>query len=249
MTLPLEVEQMSCFYGTKCAVDRASLKVGENEVVALIGANGAGKTSLLRGIVGLNPSRTGLVHVFGHSQTNAKPHELSQLGVAMMPQDNGVFSQLSVADNLSASGFNRLVDQEHLHEQVRAAKEMFPFDFGFDERDKELARNLSGGQRRILSLAVMFASNPKILLLDEPTLGLSAKNTRVAMEAVAQFRKNRGASFLIVEHKTLEVLHYADRAYFMRLGRIVHQGDAKALLHDRRLLAELYGLPKPASEV
>jgi branched-chain amino acid transport system ATP-binding protein len=245
-SLPLDVQEFSCFYGKKCAVDRASVAVRENEVVALIGANGAGKSSLLRGIIGLNPAVTGTVRVFGNKQHRAEPSKLARLGVALMPQENGVFGQLSLADNLATARFSAA--DGDLPARIRAAQEMFPFDLGFDERGRELACHLSGGQRRILSLAMVFAANPRILLLDEPTLGLSAKNTRVALEAVAAFRKKTGAAFLIVEHKSLEVLSYADRAYFMRLGRIVHEGEAKTLLHDRKLLAELYGLPSPSPE-
>jgi ABC-type branched-subunit amino acid transport system ATPase component len=186
--------------------------------------------------------------VFGNVQKGSEPSELARLGVALMPQENGVFGQLSLADNLATAGFSGSPDDGDLQGRIRAAQEMFPFDLGFDERGQELACHLSGGQRRILSLAMVFAANPKVLLLDEPTLGLSAKNTRVALEAVGAFRKKTGAAFLIVEHKSLEVLSYADRAYFMRLGRIVHEGEAKTLLHDRKLLAELYGLPSPFPE-
>src|ERR1039458_598866 len=105
-SLPLDVQEFSCFYGKKCAVDRASVAVRENEVVALIGANGAGKSSLLRGIIGLNPAVTGTVRVFGNKQHRAEPSKLARLGVALMPQENGVFGQLSLADNLATARFS-----------------------------------------------------------------------------------------------------------------------------------------------
>ena len=241
MTAILEANDVSCFYGKKCAVKRASIRLEANEIVAIVGPNGAGKSSLIRGLIGLNEQITGTIYVDGIVLKRRSADQLAQSGITMVPQEQGVFSRLSIADNLRSSRFAQGATGKELDSLLRVAESLSPNDLKFHDRANELASELSGGQKRILALALALASGPRAVLLDEPTLGLSSRNTTAIFQEITRQRMDLNCAFLIVENKTIDVLRYSDRVYFMRLGEIIYDGMSKELLENRTLLGELYG--------
>lgn len=242
MTAILEANDVSCYYGKKCAVKCASIRLEANEIVAIVGPNGAGKSSLIRGLIGLNEQITGSVSVDGVVLKRRAADQLAQNGIIMVPQEQGVFGHLSIIDNLKSSRFILKDTDKALQSLLRNAESLSPNDLKFHDRANDLALELSGGQKRILALALALASGPRAILLDEPTLGLSSRNTKAMFQAISRQRRDSSCAFMIVENRTIEVLRYSDRVYFMRMGEIIYEGMSKELLDNRALLGRLYGI-------
>ena len=226
-------ENVSVNYGAIEALTGVSMHVEKGEVVTLIGANGAGKTTTLRTITGLLPTATGRV-VFEGEDISAKPtHKLVARGISMSPEGRGVFANLSVRENLQMGAYLKKNKSEIAADMDRAFR-MFP---RLKEREAQKAGTLSGGEQQMLAIGRALMSSPRLLLLDEPSLGL-ALVVHTIFEAIDEI-KSKGTTILLVEQNAHAALGHSDRAYVLETGRIVMEGPSKDLANDPRIKAYL----------
>ena len=231
----LRVRNLVVNYGRVTAVDGISFDVGAGEVVALIGANGAGKTSTLMAISGILPARSGEVNFDGSSIARASSHDIVQRGLVQVPEGRMIFASLTVLENLSIGGYGE--PPVRLRENLAEVIELFPI---LKDRLDEPAVNLSGGQLQLLALARGLMARPKLLLLDEPTLGLAPLAVREVLALVTTLRA-RGLSVLLVEQNVRQALRIVDRAYVLEAGRIALAGTPEQVLADDRLISTYLG--------
>jgi branched-chain amino acid transport system ATP-binding protein len=226
--LGLAVEGLATGYGKTRVVFDASLTVDPGEVVALFGHNGAGKTTTLRAIFGLLPVQAGSIRLGGQDVTSLTSRRVYQAGAAYVPSEQFVFAPLTVAENLRLGALASVARAE-LAERLARVHELFPV---LEERPSQLAGTMSGGQQRMLSLGVALMSNPSLLLLDEPSLGLSPALTDRLMAAIRQLADD-GMAVLLLEQNIIASLKVADRGYVMRSGRtILSQSSADLRARD-----------------
>jgi branched-chain amino acid transport system ATP-binding protein len=229
MTPILEVEDLCLGYGAAAAVRGVGLTVGAGEVVTLIGANGAGKTTTLKGIVGLLKATRGDVRLEGRSIIGRSTDWLARNGLNLVPEGRHVFPGLTVAENLDvASEAARLRGQE-LRAAIEAIYDVFP---RLRERRNQLSWSLSGGEQQMLAMGRAIIARPRMLLLDEPSLGLSPKLAAEVVGLVGRYSRDQGLSVLLVEQNARLALAASDRGYVLEHGRIVAEGAAGDLLHD-----------------
>jgi branched-chain amino acid transport system ATP-binding protein len=214
-----------------------SLEVRAGEVVAIIGANGAGKSTLLKGIAGLEPMRAGKVFIDGQDATAIPPHRRVGLGVALSPEGRGVFPDQTVYDNLLLGAYQKKYDDSTLSKKIGEAFELFP---RLEERAGQLSGTLSGGEQQMLAMARALMSEPRMLLLDEPSLGLAPLIIRDIFKIIATLRE-RGLTILLVEQMATQALGAADRAYVLETGRITLEGSGKELLNNAQVRAAYLG--------
>jgi branched-chain amino acid transport system ATP-binding protein len=226
----LILENISVNYGAIEALSGVSLEVEQGEVVTLIGANGAGKTTTLRTITGLLAPKTGRVMYEGKPISGAPPHRLVPMGIAMSPEGRGVFANLSVRENLEMGAYIRN-DKQGIAADMERGFRMFP---RLKEREQQKAGTLSGGEQQMLAMARALMSRPRLLLLDEPSLGLAPLVVHTIFEAIEEIRAE-GTTILLVEQNANAALHHSDRAYVMETGRIVMQGTSKTLAGDPKV--------------
>jgi branched-chain amino acid transport system ATP-binding protein len=227
----LEVEAIDTYYGETQALFGVTLAVGAGEVVALLGANGAGKTTILRSVLGLTPSRRGRIRFDGADITRAEVHTIARAGVGWVPDDRRVFPNLTVSRNLEIA---RKVSPF----RSWAVDELFGIFPALPHLMARGAENLSGGEVQMVAIARALLGSPGLLLLDEPTQGLAPRIAQIVMQLVVQM-KGEGLSVLLVEQNALTALAVSDRVYAIDRGRIVHHGPATALAADGRLRARL----------
>jgi branched-chain amino acid transport system ATP-binding protein len=231
----LEVEGLAVSYGAVEAVRDATLRVEEGEIVAVIGANGAGKTTLLSCLSGLVRPRSGRATFLGRDLAALRPREIVGAGLVQVPEGREVFARMSVRENLDLGAWHRR-DRAGLARQVDELLARFPI---LDQRRDELAGNLSGGEQQMLALARGLLAEPRLLLLDEPSLGLAPRLVDEVFELVEGIRTER-RSILLVEQNALQALARADRAYVMESGRTTLTGTGRELLgHPEVRLAYL----------
>jgi branched-chain amino acid transport system ATP-binding protein len=239
MTDALEVEDLVVTYGPVQAVQGISLRVGVGELVALIGANGAGKTSTLHAICGLVAPRRGRIVLDGHDVTRRGTAELVDRGLVLVPEGRAILGQMSVLENLRLGGYRRS-DRQALEVDVQRMLERFPI---LGERRRQLAGSLSGGEQQQLAIARGLLAKPRVLLLDEPSMGLAPQLVRQIFHIVRAIREE-GVTVLLVEQNARRALEAADHAYVLELGRVVLSGPASDLAADRRVQeAYLGGTP------
>lgn len=232
----LEVEGLETGYGRLPVLHEVSLTVEPNELVAVVGPNGAGKTSLVKAIFGLLPAMKGSITFDGHDITGAPTSLHNTLGLAMVPQSGNTFPDLTVDDNLVASF--TMLDKAAAEAALSAAYEMFP---RLDERRNQPAKTLSGGERQMLAFASGLGTNPRLLVLDEPTTGLAPTIVHALVERIVESRE-RGASILwIIEENPLEVLPVVDRVYVLNNGSIQAEMPAADLMSDDSLHRMFFG--------
>lgn len=212
-------------YGKKIVLRDVSLEVNGGEVVALIGPNGAGKSTLLKVLMGMLKIPQGSIFLNGTEITNSNPEENVQRGISFVPQGNRVFSELNVLENLEMGGY-LLKERSNLQSRMGAVIELFP---DLKDRLKQDAGKLSGGEKQQLALGRALILQPKVLLLDEPSLGLSPKLVTKAFETIRDVNQKLKTTILIVEQKVLEVLKIANRVYALRMGQIVFEGTPAEL--------------------
>jgi ABC-type branched-subunit amino acid transport system ATPase component len=222
-------------YGRKQIINDVSLNVLSGEIVALIGHNGAGKSTLLKAIFGLLPLWRGQLIFDGKSLPAPKPRELLRLGVTYVPQGNRVFRELTVLENLKMGG-TTLGNGASLAGAIEHALEFFPY---FKQHLYKKAGTLSGGEKQMLAFANVLTLSPRLLLLDEPSLGLAPSTVSQTLRYIKRISDELGASVLIVEQKVREVLNIAHRVYVLRNGVVSFSGPAEALDDDAKL-RELY---------
>ena len=231
----LEVNKLEVRYGGIRAVKGIDLEVAQGELVALIGANGAGKTSALKAICRLIPSKAQKIAYSGIDLTKARVHELPHRGLVMVPEGRGIFGQLTVQENLAMGAYVRGGGD------AEAQYAAFP---RLKERRRQIAGTLSGGEQQMLAIARALMSQPKLLLLDEPSMGLAPLMVVKIFEIVRDIAA-RGVTILLVEQNALLALEAARRAYVMESGSITLAGTANTLLHDPRIREAYLGERAP----
>ena len=230
----LEVNSLETFYGESQVLFGPSLKVGEGEVVSLLGANGAGKTTTLRSILGLTPPRRGAIRFDGAEITGRPTHEIARAGIGWVPDDRRVFPTLTVERNLS-------IARKKTRFRSWKLGEMFEIFSALEYLMGRECENLSGGEMQMVAISRALLGSPGLLLFDEPSQGLAPKIVQDVMKTIARL-KQEGISVLVVEQNATSALAVSDRAYVMDLGRIVHEGPARALLEDATLRTKLLGI-------
>lgn len=221
----LSVEGLTLAYGAVVAVRKVSLEVAPGEIVAALGPNGAGKTTLLRGIAGALKPETGTVHFDGRPLVGLVPEEVLRRGIALVPEGRHVFPKLTVEENLIIGGISRK-DREELRQEADRWLTRFPI---LGERSKQLAGTLSGGEQQQLAIARALMSRPRMLLLDEPSLGLAPIFVDRIFELILELRAE-GVTVLVVEQNVHRALEIADRAYVLSVGSVVAFGPTEQLL-------------------
>ncbi len=223
----LDVENLHVFYGQIHALHGVSLSVDKDEIVTLIGANGAGKTTTLGAISGVLPTAEGEVSLEGQALGKIMPHDIVKMGIVQVPEGRRIFGRLTVEENLGMGAFVR-TDKEGIAESRERVLEMFPV---LEERMGQVAGTLSGGEQQMLAMARGLMSKPRVLLLDEPSMGLAPMLVEQVFAAVQQVR-DQGVPVLLVEQNAFMALQIADRGYVMETGEITLAGSNRELLEN-----------------
>jgi branched-chain amino acid transport system ATP-binding protein len=239
----LELRNINLAYGPITAVRGVSIKVEQGEVVAIVGGNGAGKSTLLKGIAGLMAAETGEIIFDGNDITRVPPHVRVARGLALSPEGRQVFSDQSVYDNLTLGAYFRGLSKPALEAEIEEQFKLFP---RLRERRNQLAETLSGGEQQMLAIARALMSKPKLLLLDEPSLGLAPKIIQEIFAIIVSLRK-AGITILLVEQMANLALAIADRAYVLETGRVTMSGTGQQLLHDPKVRAAYLGVTHDAA--
>ena len=223
----LELDRVDTFYGRVQALQQVSLKIDEGEIVTLIGSNGAGKTTTLRTISGLTKASKGKVRLRGRDISQLSPDRIVMLGIGHAPEGRRVFNRMSVRDNLFLGAYVRK-DGPAVHQDEEHVFELFP---RLKERRHQIAGTLSGGEQQMLAIGRALMSRPKLLLLDEPSLGLAPILVDTIFEVIRDINK-QGTTILLIEQNASKALQVANRGYVLETGRIVKEGTAKELLES-----------------
>ena len=223
----LEIKDIEVYYGMIQAIKGISFEVNEGEVIALIGANGAGKTTTLHTITGLLSPKKGSVIFEGKDITKVPAHKIVSLGIAHVPEGRRVFAELTVYENLKMDAYTRK-DKDEIEKTLEMVYKRFP---RLEERKNQLAGTLSGGEQQMLAMGRALMSHPKIIVMDEPSMGLSPILVNEIFDIIQEVSKG-GTTVLLVEQNAKKALSIADRAYVLETGRIVLEGDAKVLMND-----------------
>lgn len=223
----LEVKDIEVFYGVIQAIKGISFEVNEGEVIALIGANGAGKTTTLHTITGLLQPKKGSIMFEGKDITKIPAHKIVSLGMAHVPEGRRVFGELTVYENLKMGAYTRK-DKAEIQETLEMVYKRFP---RLEERKNQLAGTLSGGEQQMLAMGRALMSHPKIIVMDELSMGLSPIFVNEIFQIIQDVSKS-GTTVLLVEQNAKKALSIADRAYVLETGKIVLEGDAKELMNN-----------------
>ena len=222
----LKVEKINVYYGNIHAIKDVSLHVEKGEIVTLIGANGAGKSTTLSTIAGILHSRTGKVEFLGEDITHTAGHDLVRKGLSLVPEGRRVFQQLTVEENLEMGAFT--VPKREWDDRLEEAFELFP---RLKERRRQVAGTLSGGEQQMLAMARALMSHPQLLMMDEPSMGLAPILVEQIFGIIDTLHKT-GRTILLIEQNAQAALSVADRAYVMETGRIVLEGEGRTLLES-----------------
>ena len=231
----LKIRELDTGYGKKQVLFGLSMEVRKGEIVALIGPNGAGKSTVLKAVCGLIPPWGGKICFDGTATNGSTPAQNVARGITFAPQGNRVFTGLNVMENLEIGGFQ--VPRRELRGRIAEVLDMFPVLKGRVRLD---AGNLSGGEQQMLALARALVARPKLLMLDEPSLGLSPNLVSSVFRKIAEINRETRVSILIVEQKVREVLRVCNRVYSLKLGKLAFDGKPEELQEDRARLKELF---------
>ncbi|MCF2671508.1 MAG: ABC transporter ATP-binding protein [Butyricicoccus sp.] len=223
----LTVKDLNVYYGMIHALKDVSFEVNQGEIVALIGANGAGKTTTLHTVSGLLAAKSGSVELEGKNITHMPGHQIVRQGMAHVPEGRRVFAGLTVYENLKMGAYTRS-DKQEIADELERVYSSFP---RLKERSRQLAGTLSGGEQQMLAMGRALMAHPRILLMDEPSMGLSPLFVGEIFKIIEQVNK-QGVTILLVEQNAKKALSIANRAYVLETGRIVKSGDAKVLMND-----------------
>lgn len=223
----LKVDNIEVYYGMIKALKGISFEVNKGEIVALIGANGAGKTTILHTVTGLLKPKTGTIMYKDNDITKTPAHKIVTMGMAHVPEGRRIFSQLSVFDNIKLGAYTRK-DKDEIEQTLNYVYERFP---RLKERKNQIAGTLSGGEQQMLAMGRALMSKPDFVLMDEPSMGLSPLLVSEIFEIIKAINEN-GTTVLLVEQNAKKALSIADRAYVLETGSIVLSGDAKKLMND-----------------
>ena len=226
----LTVENINVYYGVIHALKDISFQVNEGEIVALIGANGAGKTTTLQTVSGMLSAKSCSIRFQDQEISRMPEHKIVKQGISHVPEGRRMFSNLTVLENLKMGAYTRK-DKQEINNSLEMVYERFP---RLKERTRQLAGTLSGGEQQMLAMGRALMANPRILLLDEPSMGLSPLLVSEIFDIIQEINK-QGVTILLVEQNAKKALSIANRAYVLETGRIVKENDAQALLHDEAI--------------
>jgi branched-chain amino acid transport system ATP-binding protein len=232
----LRLQNASVRYGGIRALDDVSVELDEGEIVALMGPNGAGKSTALKAAFGIAPLASGKVK-WHEAEIKPLPHEMVRRGLSFVPQGRRVFPHLSVEENLEVGGFT-VGDRKEIHRRIDEVIDIFP---ALRPKRKTKSGALSGGEQQMLALARGLITDPKVLFLDEPSLGLAPKIVKEVFAKIKEINERRNTAIMVVEHNIKSLLEIADRAYVLDKGKIAYAGGAKELEHNRVLERVLLG--------
>ena len=225
-TKMLELNDIHTYYGNIEALKGISLKVDEGEIITLIGANGAGKSTTLMTICGVTPARTGTISLMGKNIERCKTDQIVNMGISQVPEGRRIFPLLTVRENLQMGAYARVKDP-HVKADMNRIYDLFPI---LRERDKQLGGTLSGGEQQMLAIARALMSNPKILLLDEPSLGLAPMFVKSIFDIIKEINRTKGTTILLVEQNARIALQVSQRGYVLETGQIVIEDKSEKLL-------------------
>ncbi len=226
----LEVKDLNVYYGAIHAIKDISFEVNEGEIITLIGANGAGKTTTLHAVSGLLKPKSGSIHFCGKEITHTDAYKIPKLGLAQVPEGRRVFANMTVMENLEMGAYIRS-SKENLNEEYERIFQRLP---RLKERRKQAAGTLSGGEQQMLAIGRALMSKPKMLLLDEPSMGLSPILVQEIFSIIQDVNKS-GVTVLLVEQNAKMALNIANRAYVLETGQVVMKGDAKELSNNEQV--------------
>jgi branched-chain amino acid transport system ATP-binding protein len=230
-----EIKNLRVVYGKATAVEGVAIQVNEGEVVSIVGANGAGKTTILRTISGLKKPVTGEIYFHGKRIDRLPAHEIVKLGIAQIPAERMIFASMSVLDNIKIGAYLRH-DSQKIKQDIESIYEHFPV---LKERQNQFGGQLSGGQQQMLAVARALMANPRLLLMDEPSTGLSPLLVMEVGNIIKDINEKQGISILLVEQNCRLALKLAKRAYILELGKIALQGPSCELI-DNDLVKKCY---------
>jgi branched-chain amino acid transport system ATP-binding protein len=240
----LDIKGLDVYYGPVQALRGLSLHVGEGEMVALLGSNGAGKTTTLRAASGMRRPKRGAITIDGQDATNLEPFEVVRLGVAHMPQGRELFAEMTVLENLRLGHWSRRTEKRKLDERTERVFDLFP---KLRERAKQHAGTLSGGEQQMLTVSRALMSEPKVLLVDEASLGLAPIVTEQLYEVIAEVNRRDGTAVLLVDQFIHLALRYTQRAYVLEKGQVILEGESDKLAESPDVLAAYLGESAPPS--
>lgn len=223
----LTIKDLEVYYGIIQAIKGISFEVNEGEVIALIGANGAGKTTILHTITGLISAKSGSIQFEGNDLIKIPAHKIVSLGMAHVPEGRRIFAELTVFENLKMGAYTRK-DKKEIEDTIAKVYKRFP---RLEERKNQIAGTLSGGEQQMLAMGRALMSHPRIILMDEPSMGLSPIFVSEIFDIIKEISEG-GTTVLLVEQNAKKALSIANRAYVLETGKIVLEGDAKELMND-----------------
>jgi branched-chain amino acid transport system ATP-binding protein len=236
LTTILQVQNLTAYYDSVLALDDISLTISKGEIVAMIGPNGAGKSIALKAICGLLKPRSGEVLFQGENINGMQPYQLVEKGLCLVPEGRRVFASMTVSENLEMGAYTRK-NKKALQEDIGKVFSLFPV---LKERQKQRAGTLSSGEQQMLAIGRALMLEPRLLLLDEPSLGLSPNYVDILFEKIEEINRN-GTAILLVEQNARMALEYADRGYVFEIGKIAFQDEAKNLLENDEVRKSFLG--------
>jgi branched-chain amino acid transport system ATP-binding protein len=240
----LKVKNINTFYGKVHALKNISLHLAEGEIVALIGANGAGKTTMLNTLSGVIPPSSGSIEFLSQQIMGIQPDLIVKIGISQVPEGRQVFKELTVAENLEMGAYLRFLSRESkdlIRQDIRSIYELFP---RLEERKKQMAGTLSGGEQQMLAIGRALMAKPKLLLLDEPSMGLAPLIVQEIFSVIEKLRREKGTTVLLVEQNAKAALKMADRGYVLETGKVMLEGKASDLLENKEVQRAYLGKEK-----
>ena len=234
----LEIKDLRVYYGKIEAIKGISIVVNQGEIVTLIGANGAGKTTTLKTISGLRPVSSGQILFDGEDISKVPAHERTALGISQAPEGRGIFPGMTVLENLEIGKYFRKDRKNEMEEDLKNVYHLFP---RLKERENQAGGTLSGGEQQMLAIGRALMSRPKVLLLDEPSMGLAPMMIQNIFNIITQINNELGTTILLVEQNAQQALQRANRAYVLETGKVAKEAKASDLLHDPDVKAAYLG--------
>jgi branched-chain amino acid transport system ATP-binding protein len=240
----LKVKNINTYYGQVHALKNVSLHLKEGEIVTLIGANGAGKTTTLNSLSALTPAKSGEILFNGTSIASCTPDRIVEMGISQVPEGRQVFKPLSVEDNLELGAYLRYRRREKRAEIKKDMEQVFSLFPRLLERRRQMAGTLSGGEQQMLAIGRALMARPKLLLLDEPSMGLAPLVVQEIFAVIESLRREKGTTVLLVEQNARAALKMADRGYVMETGKVILEGEAAELLENKDVQRAYLGRDK-----
>jgi len=240
----LKLKNINTYYGKVHALKNISLHLAEREIVALIGANGAGKTTILNTLSGVTPAGSGSIQFLGEAVAGLPPDRIVKIGISQVPEGRQVFKGMTVADNLELGAYLRFRSREgreQIRQDIRHIYELFP---RLEERKKQMAGTLSGGEQQMLAIGRALMARPRLLLLDEPSMGLAPLVVQEIFAVIERLRRDEGTTVLLVEQNARAALKMADRGYVLETGKVILEGAAADLLGNPEVQRAYLGKEK-----